>query len=172
MDTLHHTTFFQLRFRHPANAVRSEVRVPRLDAAQATEVFVAGLLPLGYQVGVRYLLPHTIIEEFPADGLSSVEQVVDVSGLLVVYLEDGPQALVDPLALVALCFGCKGAESRGLEKVNKRQRDDEILYLLAFSVPTPPASVRSVPNPLVVLSYSFALSACLNCEYGRGGNRN
>lgn len=108
VDTLHHSTFFQLRFRHPANAVRSEVRVPRLDAAQATEVLVAGLLPLGYQVGVRYLLPHTIIEEFPADGLSSVEQVVDVSGLLVVYLEDGPQTLVDPLALVAFCFGCKG----------------------------------------------------------------
>ena len=46
----------QLVLGHPADAVGGEVGVPRLDAAQAAQVLVALLLPLGYQVGVGDLV--------------------------------------------------------------------------------------------------------------------
>lgn len=48
---------FQLAFGDPTDAVGPEVGVPRLDAAQAAEVLVALLLPLGDQVlvGVSFL---------------------------------------------------------------------------------------------------------------------
>lgn len=112
MHTFDHSALFQLRFWNPANTIRSEVCVPRLDAAQAAQVLVARFLPLGYQISVRNLLPDAVVVQLPADGFSSIKQIVDVSGLLVVDLEDGPQALVDPLALVSFCLGWKHEKSR------------------------------------------------------------
>lgn len=61
MDTLDHTALLQLRLGHPANAVRPEVCVPRLDATQAAQILVARLLPLGYQISIGNLLPDTVI---------------------------------------------------------------------------------------------------------------
>jgi len=56
VDALDDATLLQLGFGHTADAVRSEVGVPRLDAAQAAEVLVSGLLPLGNQVAIGDLL--------------------------------------------------------------------------------------------------------------------
>lgn len=47
MDALHNASLLQLGFRHATDAVGAEVRVPRLDAAQAAKVLVSRLLPLG-----------------------------------------------------------------------------------------------------------------------------
>lgn len=105
MNTLDHTALLQFRLGHPANAVCPEIRVPRLDASQAAKVLVSGLLPFGYQIRIGNLLPDAIIVQLPADGFSPIEQVVNISGLLVVDLEDGPQALVDTLALVTFSLG-------------------------------------------------------------------
>ena len=52
MDALHYPPLLQLALGHAADAVGGEVGVPGLDAAQAAQVLVALLLPLGYQVAV------------------------------------------------------------------------------------------------------------------------
>lgn len=57
------TYHFQLAFGDPADAVGPEVGVPRLDAAQAAEVLVALLLPLGDQVLVGVSLLDAVLIE-------------------------------------------------------------------------------------------------------------
>lgn len=105
MHTLHHSALLQLRLGHPAYAVRSEVRVSRLDASQAAQILVARFLPFGDQICVGDLFAHTIVVELPADGLASIEQIVDVSGLLMVDLENGPERFADAFPFVRIGFG-------------------------------------------------------------------
>lgn len=57
------TYHFQLAFGDPADAVGPEVGVPCLDAAQAAEVLVALLLPLGDQVLVGVSLLDAVLIE-------------------------------------------------------------------------------------------------------------
>lgn len=52
MYALHYSAFLELTLRHSADAVRTEIRVSRLNTAQAAQVFIADLLPLGDQVFV------------------------------------------------------------------------------------------------------------------------
>lgn len=52
MDALDNFSFFELSFGYATNAIGGKVRVPRLNAAQATQVLVALFFPLGYEVPV------------------------------------------------------------------------------------------------------------------------
>lgn len=73
MYTLNNSALLQFSFRHPANAIRAEICVPRLDATQAAQILVARFLPLGYQISVGNFLSHTVIVQLATDGLSSEE---------------------------------------------------------------------------------------------------
>ncbi len=64
VDAFDDLPLLQLGLGHPADAVGGEVGVPGLNAAQATEVLVALLLPLGDQVGVRYLVLQAVVVQF------------------------------------------------------------------------------------------------------------
>ena len=67
---------FQFAFGDPADAVGSEVGVPRLDAAQAAEVLVALFLPLCDQVFVSVALLDAVLVELcrGADTITSSSQ--------------------------------------------------------------------------------------------------
>jgi hypothetical protein len=107
MNTLHNFSLFQLRFGHPADAVRSEIGVAGLDASKAAQVLVAGFLPLSDKIGISDFLFETIFVEFSADDLSANVHVEDISGFLMVDLEDGPKRLVNSFTFVWLGFGLK-----------------------------------------------------------------
>ena len=59
-----HTDLFQFGLGHSADAVRTEVGVPGLNAPQTAQVLVALLLPLSDQVFVGDLLPQTVLVQF------------------------------------------------------------------------------------------------------------
>jgi len=105
VDALDDLALLELGLGHAADAVGGEVGVARLDAAQAAEVLVALLLPLGDQVLVGDLVLHAVVVQLSADGLPLVEEVEDVPGPLMVDLEDWPQCLHLSLALVRLRLG-------------------------------------------------------------------
>lgn len=104
MDALDHSPFLQFRLGNSTNAVGTEIRVSSLNAAQAAQVLVAGLLPLCNEVGIGDLLLDAVLVQLPTDGFPPVEQVVDVARLLVVYLEYRPERLVYPFPLVRFGF--------------------------------------------------------------------
>jgi len=105
VGALDNPSHFQLALWDSADAVGSEVGVSCLDAAQAAQVLISLLLPLGDQVLVCVPLLYAVVIQLPADGLPLVEQVEDVAAPLVVQSEDRPQGLHLPLALVRLRFG-------------------------------------------------------------------
>lgn len=80
----------QFVFRDTTDAIGAEVRVTSLDAAQAADVFIPRLLPLGDEGSIRNLLFDAVVIQFFGNGLSLVEEVVHVSCPLVVDLENGP----------------------------------------------------------------------------------
>lgn len=84
---------------HAADAGGLEVGLLGLDAAQAAEVLVALLLPLGDQVGVGLAVLEAPVVQRLGD-LVVVVQVPDVARPLVRDLEDGPLHLLPLLALV------------------------------------------------------------------------
>lgn len=105
MNALHHRfSFLQLLSRNTADAISTKVGVAHLNAAQATEVFVAIFLPFRDQISVRNLLLQTVFVELPRNGLALPKQVIDVPRALVVDLEDWPQAFGAPLAFMRLGF--------------------------------------------------------------------
>ena len=61
MDALDDLALLELGLGHAADAVGGEVGVARLDAAEAAEVLVALLLPLGDQVLVGDLVLHAVV---------------------------------------------------------------------------------------------------------------
>ena len=61
VDALDDLALLELGLGHAADAVGGEVGVARLDAAQAAEVLVALLLPLGDQVLVGDLVLHAVV---------------------------------------------------------------------------------------------------------------
>jgi len=95
----------QLRLGHAADARGVEVGLLGLDAAQAAQLLVPLLLPLGDQerVGV-VVLEQPVIQGFRDGGLFVVE-VVDVAGALVGDLEDGPENFLPLLAFVGGVLG-------------------------------------------------------------------
>lgn len=105
MHTLDHFALLQFRLGHSAHTIRAEICVTRLNAPQTAQVLVAGLFPLGDEIGVGDLLVDAVVVEFARDGLALVEQVVDVARLLVVYLEDGPEHLGLAFAFVRRRLG-------------------------------------------------------------------
>jgi hypothetical protein len=80
VDALHDPALLQLVLRHPADAVGGEVGVPGLDTAQAAQVLVALLLPLGDQGRVGDLLLDAVVVQLPGDRLPPVVQIEQVSG--------------------------------------------------------------------------------------------
>lgn len=100
VDALDHFALFQLGLGNAANAVGAKVGVSRLDASEAAQVLVALLLPFGDQVLVGYVLVETVLVQLLADGVALVVEIVNVSGLLVMDLEDGPKRFRLAFALV------------------------------------------------------------------------
>ena len=84
---------FQLRTGHPADAGAAVVGLVLLDAAQAAQLLVARLSPLGNKQLVRVLLFHQPVVKVLRDGLSLVVQSIYVSRALMVDLENLPELL-------------------------------------------------------------------------------
>lgn len=80
----------ELALRHATDAVRAEVGVAHLDAAQAAEVLETLLLPLRRQLCVHELRVYAEVVERPADLLLLVVEVEQVARPLVVDLESEP----------------------------------------------------------------------------------
>lgn len=78
-DALDALVLLQLIVRHPADAGAVEIGLLGLDAAHAAELLVAGLLPLGDEVGVAVAVLQEPVVELFADGFFGVVEVVDVS---------------------------------------------------------------------------------------------
>lgn len=144
MNALDDLSLLQLRFRDSADAVGSEVGVARLDASQAAEILVAGLLPLGYQGSVSDALFQAVFVEFARNNFASVEHVVDVPRLLVVDLKNRPKRLVNSFSFMWLSLGCKNPKI----KTFKKFYFIFLFYLLASFVPCSPTSPRWGPNLL------------------------
>ena len=104
VDTFDDFPLLQFVFRDPADAVRAEVRVTCLDAAQTADILVPGLLPLGDQSSVRNLFFDAVVIQLFGNGLPLVEQVIDVSCPLVVDLKDRPQGFHTALSLMWITF--------------------------------------------------------------------
>lgn len=102
MSALNDSAHFQLAFGDSADAVGPKVGVPSLDAAQAAEVLIALLLPLGNQVFVSIALLDAVLIELSADCFPLIEEIKDVTCFLVVDPEDGPEGLHFPLPFVWL----------------------------------------------------------------------
>lgn len=106
MDTLDFPLrILPLSTGNPTNALRPEVGVLSLNAAQAAKLFVAVSFPFRNQSGVSHALLQAPFVEVAADGFSGVEQVVNVAGALVVDLEDWPGGLDDSFTFVRFIFG-------------------------------------------------------------------
>ena len=69
----------QLRLGHPTYARRVEVGLLGLDAAQAAQLLVALLLPLGDQARVRVPVLQQVVVQLPGDGFLLVVEIVDVA---------------------------------------------------------------------------------------------
>lgn len=93
---------FQLAFGDPADAVGSEVGVPRLDTPQAAEVLVTLFLPLRNQVFVSVSFLDAVFVELSADSFSFIEEIKDVTCFLVMNSEDRPKGFHLPLPFVRL----------------------------------------------------------------------
>lgn len=104
VHTLHNATLLQLRFRHATYTICAEICIARLDATQTAKILVAGLLPLGYQVTIGNLLLKAIVIELATYGFSAIEQIVDVSCLLVVNLENWPKRFRNAFPFMWLRF--------------------------------------------------------------------
>lgn len=89
-DALHIAILFQLSSRHSADTRAVEVCLFRLDAAQAAELLVALLLPLGneHRIGISILQQPLV--QLLADGLLLVVEIVYVAAPLVRNLENLP----------------------------------------------------------------------------------
>ena len=90
MDTFDDSSVLQFGLGHAADAIRTEVGVPGLNASQTAEILVSLLLPFGDQVFVRQSLFDGEVVEFLGDGFPLVEEVVEIARALVMDLEDGP----------------------------------------------------------------------------------
>lgn len=122
MHAFDNTTLFQFRFRHATNAVGAKVGVTRLNASQAAQIFVAGFLPLGNQVGVGDFLVDAVLVQLTTDGLPPVEEIVDVSRFLMMNFEDGPQWLVDTFSFVRLGFSWKIDKNKMISRFGGHQK--------------------------------------------------
>lgn len=100
VHTLHNPALLQLGLGHPADTVRRKVCVTCLNTSKTTQILISLFLPLCYESSICYFLLDTVIIQLSGDGLPPVEQIKDVSGLLVVNLEYGPHRLRLPLTLV------------------------------------------------------------------------
>lgn len=93
-DALNVLVVLESRLWHAADAGRVEVCLVGLDAAQAAQLLVALLLPLGNEKGISVAVLEQPLVQLPADGLLLVVEFVDVAAPLVRDLEDGPLCLV------------------------------------------------------------------------------
>ena len=78
VNALHNSSLLQLTLGNSTDAVCGKVCVSRLNASQTTQILVALLLPLGYQIAVSNLLFDAKLVQLSGDGFSSVEQIINV----------------------------------------------------------------------------------------------
>lgn len=100
MHAFDYFSLFQLSLGHSADAVGAEVSVAGLYAAEAAEALIAGFLPFSNQVGISYSLLQAVVVEVLGYDFAAVIHVVDISGLLMMDLENWPQGFVDALSFV------------------------------------------------------------------------
>jgi hypothetical protein len=105
MDALDDSLFLHLGFWDSTDTIGAKVCVSRLNTTQTAEIFVAGLLPFGDQILVRDALLQAELIQFLTDGLSLVIQVENVTGFLMVQLENGPHCFDFAFSFVGLGFG-------------------------------------------------------------------
>ena len=107
MDTLNFTfRILQLRPRNPTNTLRPTISVTTLNTPQAAQILVSPPFPLGDQRGIPDTLLQTPLVKFATDGSSFIEKVVNVTGSLMVDLEDWPGTFDYSFALVTGVFSC------------------------------------------------------------------
>ena len=94
----------QLRFWNPTNALRPTISILPLNTPQAAQILVPPPFPLGDEGGIRYSLLQTPFVKVSADGGSLVEKIVDITGSLVMDLEDGPSTFYDSFTLMTFIF--------------------------------------------------------------------
>ena len=75
-----------------------------LDAGKATQFLVSLFLPLCDEVFVSPLLPQAILVQLSGDLLLFVVEIVDVSGPLMMELEDVPTRFYFSFTLMRLIF--------------------------------------------------------------------
>lgn len=144
MYTLDDFSLFQLRLGHSTNAVRSEVCVASLNAAEAAEIFIARLLPLGYQIGICYAFFQAVFVEFLWYNFAAVIHVVDIPGFLMVDLENGPEGFVNSFAFMWFGFSWK---INTIKIISRKYFD---AHLLSSFAPCSRVSLLSSPILLVV----------------------
>ena len=105
MYTFHDFTFLKFRFWDSADAVGSEIGVTRLNASQATQIFIAGFFPLSNKICVRDFLFQTIVIKLSRNNLSPNIHVVNVAGFLMVDFKDRPERLIDSLSFMWFGLG-------------------------------------------------------------------
>lgn len=109
-DALYRLILLELLLWHSADAGRVEVRLLGLDAAQAAQLLVSLLLPLGDQVGVRVsVLEQPVIELF-RDRFLLIVEIVDVAGACV-------QVRVCPLGVMIKARVVVSIEEQGPRKL-------------------------------------------------------
>lgn len=111
MDTFDNPALLQFAFRDPANTVCSKIRIPSLYTPQTTQIFITSFFPLSYKVCISYFLIQTVLIKLSADCLTSVEQIVDVTRLLVMNFENRPKRFLLAFPFVRFSFGCKNTRS-------------------------------------------------------------
>lgn len=78
-DTLNRLVLLELRLGHSADTCGIEIRFFRLDTAQATQLLIALLLPLGNQVRIGILVLEQEIIKLLRDCFFLVVKFIDVS---------------------------------------------------------------------------------------------
>jgi hypothetical protein len=91
---------FKFPLGYSTNTVGSKIRVSSLYTTQTTQIFITLFFPLCYQVLVRDIFCETVVIQFSTDCFPPVEQVINISRLLVVNFKYRPQRLVFPFAFV------------------------------------------------------------------------
>lgn len=107
MDALHNLSLLQLCFGDSADTICAEIRVSRLDAAQAAQILIARFLPFGDKVGIGYSFFQAILVQLSRNDFAAHKHIIDVARFLMMDFEDGPQRLVDSFSFMRFCFSYK-----------------------------------------------------------------
>jgi hypothetical protein len=100
MQTFNIFALFKFVLRNTTYACGVEVVVARLNASEAAQALIPGLLPLGNQCCISVLFVEAPLIELARDLFFPVVHVENVSAALMMEAEDGPHGFSLALALV------------------------------------------------------------------------